>query len=65
MRAAPAVAVGARENLLVFMDRRDVEPANNGSEQELRPSVIMRRVTGGGALRVAATPRRPSPTFGQ
>jgi len=42
-----SVAVGAREKLLVFMTRRDVEPTNNESERELRPSVIMRKVTGG------------------
>ena len=42
-----SVAVTAREKLLVFMTRRDVEPTNNESERELRPSVIMRKVTGG------------------
>ena len=42
-----SVRVGALEKLLVFMTRRDVEPTNNGSERELRPSVIMRKVTGG------------------
>jgi transposase len=29
------------------MQRRDVEPTNNGSEQKLRLSVIFRRVTNG------------------
>ena len=42
-----SVSVGSREKLLVFMTRRDVEPTNNGSERELRPSVIFRKVTGG------------------
>jgi transposase len=37
-----SVAVGAREKLLVFVRRRDVEPTNSGSERELRPSVIFR-----------------------
>ena len=42
-----SVSVGAREKLLVFMTRRDVEPTNNVSEQALRMSVIFRRVTNG------------------
>ena len=42
-----SVSVGSRTKLLVFMTRRDVEPTNNGSERELRPSVIFRKVTGG------------------
>ena len=42
-----SVSVGSREKLLIFMTRRDVEPTNNSSERELRPSVIMRKVTGG------------------
>ena len=42
-----SVAVTARDKLLVFATRRDVEPTNNGSERELRPSVIFRKVTGG------------------
>ena len=50
-----SVSVGSREKLQVFMRRRDpgtgsgasVEPTNNGSERELRPSVIFRKVTGG------------------
>ena len=37
--------VDARDKLLVFMTRRDVEPTNNGCEQSLRPSVIFRKVT--------------------
>jgi transposase len=40
-----AVIVDARDKLLVFMRRRDVEPTNNGSEQKLRPSVIFRKIT--------------------
>jgi transposase len=39
--------VDCRERLLVFMTRRDVEPTNNASERELRPSVIFRKVTNG------------------
>jgi transposase len=42
-----SMAVGARDKLLVFLTRRDVEPTNNGSERELRPSVIFRKVTNG------------------
>ena len=42
-----AIAVTARDKLLVFMGRRDVEPTNNASEQALRMSVIFRRVTNG------------------
>jgi transposase len=40
-----AMSVDARDKLLVFLARRDVEPTNNGSERELRPSVIFRKVT--------------------
>ena len=36
-----------RDKLLVFLTRRDVEPTNNASERELRPSVIFRKVTNG------------------
>jgi transposase len=36
-----------RASLLVFLDRPDVPPTNNASEQDLRPSVIHRKVTGG------------------
>jgi transposase len=34
-------------DLFVFLDRTDVEPTNNGSERDLRNSVIHRKVTGG------------------
>jgi hypothetical protein len=33
--------------LFVLFDRPDVPPTNNASEQDLRPSVIHRKVTGG------------------
>jgi transposase len=36
-----------RASLFVFLDRPDVPPTNNTSEQDLRPSVIHRKVTGG------------------
>jgi transposase len=36
-----------RTTLFVFFDRPDVPPTNNASEQDLRPSVIHRKVTGG------------------
>jgi transposase len=36
-----------RASLFVFLDRPDVSPTNNASEQDLRPSVIHRKVTGG------------------
>jgi transposase len=39
--------VDARDKLLVFLTRRDVEPTNNASERALRPTVIFRRVTNG------------------
>ena len=42
-----SISVGARDKLLVFLTRRDVEPTNNISEQALRMSVIFRRVTNG------------------
>jgi transposase len=42
-----AIAVTARDKLLVFLTRRDVEPTNNTSERALRPSVIFRKVTNG------------------
>ena len=41
------IVVTARDKLLVFLTRRDVEATNNASERELRPSVIFRRVTNG------------------
>ncbi len=42
-----SMQVDARDKLLVFMTRRDVEPTNNGAERALRPSVIFRKVTNG------------------
>ena len=36
-----------RDGLYVFLDREDVEPTNNSSERDLRPSVIHRKVIGG------------------
>jgi transposase len=36
-----------RASLYVFLDRADVEPPNNNSERDLRPSVIHRKVIGG------------------
>jgi transposase len=36
-----------RDRLYVFLDRDDVEPTNNSSERDLRPSVIHRKVIGG------------------
>ena len=36
-----------RNALLLFLQRRDVPPTNNASEQALRNSVIYRKVTGG------------------
>lgn len=56
LAAAPAVSAGAklaravrrcRGDLFVCLERRDVPCTNNGSERELRPSVIFRKVTGG------------------
>jgi transposase len=35
-----------RDSLYVFLDRDDVEPTNNSSERDLRPSVIHRKVIG-------------------
>jgi transposase len=35
------------DSLYVFLDRDDVEPTNNSSERDLRPSVIHRKVIGG------------------
>ena len=40
-----SIEVHARDKLLVFLTRRDVEPTNNGAERALRPSVIFRKVT--------------------
>ncbi|HEX3199749.1 MAG TPA: IS66 family transposase [Propionibacteriaceae bacterium] len=36
-----------RDSLYVFLDRDDVDPTNNSSERDLRPSVIHRTVIGG------------------
>ena len=36
-----------RVSLFVFVDRPDVPPTNNASEQDLRPSIIHRKGTGG------------------
>ena len=41
------MSVNARDKLLVFLTRRDVEPTNNASERALRMSVIFRKVTNG------------------
>jgi transposase len=40
-----AIIVDAQDKLLVFLTRRDVQPTNNESERNLRPSVIFRKVT--------------------
>ena len=42
-----AMFLDARDKLLVFLTRRDVEPTNTASERALRPSVIFRKVTNG------------------
>jgi transposase len=42
-----AIIVDARDKLLVFLRRRDIEPTNNASERSLRPSVVFRKVTNG------------------
>jgi transposase len=36
-----------RDSLYVFLERDDVDPTNNSSERDLRPSVIHRKVIGG------------------
>jgi transposase len=46
-RLRVAIIVDARDKLLVFLTRRDVEPTNNASELLLGPSVIFRPVTNG------------------
>jgi transposase len=43
-----------RDSLYVFLERTDVEPTNNGSERDLRNSVIHRKVTGGHRSAVGA-----------
>ena len=53
-----------RDELFVFVTRRDVPPTNNVSEQRLRPSVIFRKVTNGfrSAWGAGVTPQSvPSP----
>jgi transposase len=40
-----AIIVDGQDKLLVFLTRRDVQPTNNESERNLRPSVIFRKVT--------------------
>jgi transposase len=46
-RLRDAMIGDARDKLLVFLTRRDVEPTNNASERSLRPSVIFRKETNG------------------
>ena len=41
-----AIAKG-RRNLFLFVENRDLEPTNNGSERALRPCATFRKVTGG------------------
>jgi transposase len=43
-----------RASLFVFFDRPDIPPTNNASEQDLRPSVIHRKVTGGSRSQLGA-----------
>jgi hypothetical protein len=43
-----------RASLFVFFDRPDVPPTNNASEQDLRPSAIHRKVTGGSRSQLGA-----------
>ena len=33
--------------MFVFLDNREVEPTNNGSERALRPAVTFRKITNG------------------
>jgi len=40
--------------LFVFLEREDVEPTNNGSERDLRPAVMHRKMTGGYRSEVGA-----------
>ena len=37
----------ARSNLFVFVQNRDLEPTNNGSERALRPCAVYRKITNG------------------
>ena len=39
--------LAVRDNLFTFWERPDVPPDNNGSERDLRPMVVYRKVTGG------------------
>jgi transposase len=50
-----------RADLYVFLYRDDVEPTNNGSERDLRNSVIHRKVTGGYRSAWGPRHRRSSP----
>ena len=36
-----------RSHMFVFLDNREVEPTNNGSERALRPAVTFRKITNG------------------
>jgi len=36
-----------RQNLFVFMENREIEPTNNGSERGLRPCAVYRKITNG------------------
>jgi transposase len=36
-----------RQHLFVFLEQRDLEPTNNGSERTLRPCVTFRKIIGG------------------
>lgn len=42
------------EELLVFLDDPEIEPTNNRAERQLRPSVIMRKITFGNRSEVGA-----------
>ncbi len=37
----------ARSNLFVFVQHRDLEATNNGSERALRPCAVYRKITNG------------------
>src|SRR5918998_838530 len=39
--------LAVRDSLFVFLEHPDAPPDNNGSERELRPMVVYRKVTGG------------------
>ena len=36
-----------RRHLFVFVQNRDIEPTNNGSERALRPCAVYRKITNG------------------